>query len=54
MRNTRRAAMQVALAATLVLIGWTVGRSQTVAPDFELIVDAPGGETSIQCVKVAN
>jgi len=51
MRNTKRAAVQVALAVALVIVGWAVGRGQTVAPDFEFIVDAPGGETTIQCVK---
>jgi hypothetical protein len=51
MRNAKRVAVHVALAVTLVIVGWAVGRGQTVAPDFELIVDAPGGETTIQCAK---
>ncbi len=51
MRNKRRAGVQVVLAVTLVLAGWAVGKGQAVAPDFELVVDAPGGETTIQCVR---
>lgn len=51
MRNKRRVAVQAVLAVTLVLAGWAVGKGQAAAPDFELIVDAPGGETTIQCVK---
>ena len=51
MRNTKRAAIQVALAVAFVIVGWAVGRGQTAKPDFELIVDAPGGETTIRCVK---
>jgi hypothetical protein len=51
MRNKRRAAVQVAFAVTLILVGWAVGKGQAIAPDFELLVDAPGGETTIQCVK---
>jgi hypothetical protein len=51
MRNMRQAAVRVAVAVALILVGWAVGRGQTVAPDFELVVDAPGGETTIQCVK---
>jgi len=34
-----------------VLIGWAVGRAETSTPDFELIVNAPGGETSVECVR---
>jgi hypothetical protein len=51
MRNRKRAAVQVALAVALTLLGWAVGRAQTAEPDFVLVVDAPGGETTIQCVK---
>jgi hypothetical protein len=47
----KRALSRFAVAAGLVFAGWTVGRSQPASPDFELIVEAPGGETTIQCVK---
>jgi hypothetical protein len=41
------------IALVLVLIGWLAGRSQTPmpAPDFEFTVDAPSGETTVQCVR---
>lgn len=47
----RRIKVQILCAAILVLLGWAVGRAQTSAPTFELIVDAPSGETQITCVK---
>ena len=31
--------------------GWMVGKAQSQRPDFELIVNAPAGETSVQCVR---
>jgi hypothetical protein len=34
-----------------LLIGWAMGRAQTSTPDFELIVNAPGGEASVECVR---
>jgi len=43
------------LRATVVFaamaLGWAVAKAQTPAPDFELIVDAPVGATTITCVK---
>ena len=39
---------QTAVAVILILAGWAVGRAQTSAPAFELLVDAPGGETTIE------
>jgi hypothetical protein len=39
------------LAVILIFLGWAVGRAQTTAPAIELLVDAPGGETTIQCLK---
>jgi hypothetical protein len=41
----------VALIVAAVLTGWIVGRAQTTNPDFELVVNAPGGETSIECIR---
>jgi len=40
-----------AVAFALVLFGWVAGRSQTSGPDFELIVNAPAGETTVECVR---
>jgi hypothetical protein len=49
-----RKAFIASIALVLVLFGWVVGRSQTSAPDFEFIVDAPSGETVIECVRGCN
>ncbi len=46
-----RTTVYIALAVILIFFGWAVGRAQTSAPAFELVVDAPGGETNIKCVK---
>jgi hypothetical protein len=40
----------VAVAFALVGLGWAAARAQTTGPDFELIVNAPGGDTTIQCL----
>jgi hypothetical protein len=40
-----------AVAVVLVLLGWAAGRAQTATPEFEFVVDAPGGETRITCVR---
>ena len=47
---TSRIVQFVAVVA-LVFLGWAVGRAQTSAPAFELLVEAPTGETTITCVK---
>jgi hypothetical protein len=39
------------LAVALIFLGWIAGRSQTSEPDFELVVDAPAGETVVECVR---
>jgi hypothetical protein len=46
---TRARFAQVAIAAALVAAGWVIGRAQTASPDFELVVNAPVGETTIRC-----
>ena len=46
-----RKAFIASAALVLILIGWVAGRSQTSAPDFEFTVDAPSGETTVQCVR---
>ena len=47
-----RTVVQSVLAVILIFLGWAVGRAQqTSTPAFELVVDAPGGETTIKCVK---
>ena len=46
-----RWSLRIALAVTLVAIGWVAGMAQPRNPDFEIIVDAPAGPTNIQCVR---
>ena len=41
----------LALIVASLLLGWVLGRAQAATPDFELIVNAPGGETSVECVR---
>lgn len=41
----------LALTTAALVIGWAVGKAQTPAPDFELIVNAPGGDTTIECLR---
>jgi hypothetical protein len=45
----KRTVRRLTLAAALIAIGWAAGRAQTAQPDFELVVDAPVGETSVEC-----
>ena len=45
-----RRVVRVAVAVALIGCGWAVGKAQT-RPDFELIIDAPPGETSVRCVR---
>ncbi len=51
MKAIARSMVQIEFAVILILLGWVVGRAQTSAPAFELIVDAPGGQTTVKCVK---
>lgn len=46
-----RSASHLAFAAALLFLGWAVGRAQSTQPTFELIVDAPSGETTVTCVR---
>ena len=38
------------LAFILVGLGWVVGNTQRPAPEFMLAIDAPVGETRVECV----
>jgi hypothetical protein len=49
-----RMTLRIALAAVLIASGWVAGMAQTSQPDFELLVNAPAGETSIECVRGCN
>jgi len=50
----KRIIARVAVAVALLGFGWSAGRAQSRQPDFELMVDAPGGETTVQCVRGCN
>lgn len=50
----KRVAVRIAVAVALLGCGWSVGRAQSRQPDFELMVDAPGGATTVQCVRGCN
>jgi hypothetical protein len=45
----RRMAFRLAIVSMLVGVGWVAGRAQTTEPAFELVVDAPVGETRVTC-----
>ena len=51
MKTLTRTLFQVVVAAILMFMGWAIGRAQTSAPSFELVVDAPRGETTVRCVR---
>lgn len=38
-----RLCIRVTVALTLLGTGWAAAKAQTTAPDFEFVVDAPGG-----------
>jgi hypothetical protein len=42
---------RIAFAVGLLAIGWTAGRAQTSAPDFELMVNSPAGDVTVECVR---
>jgi hypothetical protein len=46
-----RTALRIGIAVTLVGMGWMAAKAQTAAPDFEIVVNAPEGETTIECVR---
>ena len=46
-----RRTLQIGVAAGLVLVGWMAAKAQTSAPDFEIVVNAPSGQTTIECVR---
>jgi len=39
------------VAFALVATGWAAARTQMSEANFELVVDAPGGKTTITCVR---
>lgn len=49
----KRTLIHMVLGVALLGIGWTAGRAQSQysAPDFEVAIHAPVGETVIECVR---
>ena len=47
----RRTLSRVAIALALVGFGWAAGKAQMPNPDFELLINAPSGDTSVECVR---
>jgi hypothetical protein len=47
----KRTALRLILALGLIGLGWAVGRAQGAGPDFEIRIDAPEGQTILQCVR---
>ena len=55
MSHISRRAVQAVVAVSLVALGWSFGaRAAQTVPDFELIVRAPVGETTIECASGCN
>jgi hypothetical protein len=46
-----RITVRLLLAIGLIGMGWAVGRAQEPLPDFEFVIDAPEGRTTIECVR---
>lgn len=42
------------IAVALIAAGWVAAKAQPSTPDFEIVVDAPAGETSITCKRGCN
>jgi hypothetical protein len=45
----KKLVVRVAIALSLVGVGWSIGRAQQASPDFELIINAPVGATTVTC-----
>jgi hypothetical protein len=43
--------MRMVVALGLVALGWVAAKAQNDKPTFELLVDAPEGETRIECAR---
>ena len=45
----KRTFMRIVLATALIGAGWSVGKAQAVAADFEVVIDVPRGEVKLTC-----
>jgi hypothetical protein len=39
------------IAMSFTAFGWALAHAQNTEPDFAIVVEAPGGETTIRCVR---
>jgi hypothetical protein len=46
-----RVFLRTVVALALVGAGWAAAKAQTSSADFEIVVNAPVGETTIECVR---
>jgi hypothetical protein len=44
-------AKRIVTVAGLLGAGWAVGRAQPATPSFELLVNAPAGQVTVECVR---
>ena len=44
-----RGVVQITVGVMLFGVGWGVGKAQTSQPQFELMVRAPAGATTVEC-----
>ena len=44
-----RTSLRLTLVTALVGLGWMAAKAQTAQPTFEIVVEAPAGETTIRC-----
>ena len=45
----RRLTLRLVIAGLLMLAGWSLAKAQHTQPDFEIVISAPGGSTSVEC-----
>ena len=43
--------VQFLVASVITLGAWSIGRAQSQAADFEILIDAPAGRVNITCVR---
>ena len=46
-----RTVLRLALVVVLVALGWIAAKAQAPEPNFEILVQAPSGTTTIRCVR---
>jgi len=45
----KRFVVRLAIAGFLVMTGWVLAKAQQSQPDFEIVVSAPAGKTTVEC-----